>query len=364
MKAERLRRALGGLLLIGVLGLGQGAAGAEGGGSSPAARAADRASTSTDAGLTVTIHEPQRHTLVMAGRDVSVTGTVTAAPVPVNYIYVIDISQGTSLFGGSCGNPNGDSASDTILDCEIAGLIALNGANLGDEADVSLVAFDSLDSSNSSDSGATVLDLNPVDPGVQTTTEPDNDADGNGTPDVVDALRTLETAGEPADYNQALIAVQSLLVEGETNLVFFVSDGQNEGDAELLTGPGSPLQFLVDAGVTIFTFAIDPAESAPCATGEPLSTIAVDTDGVCAEVARPEAMAVPFGPALAVDRVEIEVGGEVAVATLDSSGQFSHAVSAGLLRLGRNDIIVRAYGVDGAVAEDRTFVVVKGPAPK
>ena len=75
-------------------------------------------------------------------------------------------------------------------------------------------------------------------------------------------------------------------------------------------------------------------------------------------------MAVPLDPPLAVERVEIEVNGTVAVASLDSSGQFSHAVSPNLFRLGRNDIIARAYGVDGAVAEDRTFVIVKGPAAK
>ena len=251
MKVERLRCALGGLVLVGVLGLGQGPAGAGGGGSGPAAPATGRASTPTDAALTVTIDEPQRQTIVPAGTPVPVTGTVTAAPVPVNYIYVIDVSAGTGLFG-DCGDQNADTVANTILDCEIAGLTALNNANLGDEADVdvSLVAFGST---------ATVLDLDPAAAGVQTTIEPDADADVNGTPDVVDALRTLRTATEPASFDSPLSAVQSLLVEGERNLVFFVSDGQSGSDTGPLTGPGSPLQALVYAGVTIFTFEVNPS---------------------------------------------------------------------------------------------------------
>lgn len=353
MKVERLRYALGGLLLVAVLGLGEGFASAEGGGIGPPAPAADRTSISTDAALAVTIEEPQRKTIVPAGTPVPVTGTVTAAPVPVNYIYVIDVSSGTGLFGGDCGDQNADGVSDTILDCEIAGLTALNNANLGDDAAVSLVTFDS---------AASVVDLSPA-AGTQTTTKPDADADGNGTPDVVDALQTLRTSEEPSNFDSPLLALQSLIVEREINLVFFVSDGQSDGDTGPSTGPGAPLQALVDAGVTIVTFAVNPAPGG-CDPGQPLSTIAVGSGGRCAEVADPDAMAVPVDPPLAVDRVEIEVNGSVVLADLDSSGQFSHVLSPDLFRLGRNNIIARAYGSDGEVAEAQTFVIVKGPAAR
>ena len=333
MKVERLRCAIGGLLLVGVLGLGQGPVGAEGGGIAPSAPAADQTSTSTDAALAVTIAEPQRQTIVPAGTPVPVTGTVTAAPVPVNYIYVIDVSAGTGLLGGDCGDQNADDVPDTILDCEIAGLIALHIANLDDEADVSLVTFDS---------SASIVDLT--------------------TTDVVEALRTLRTSGAPANFDSPLSAVQSLLVPGEINVVVFVSDGQSDGDTGPTTGPGSPLHSLVAAGATILTFAVDPSLSGECTAG-PLRTIADESGGGCVEVADPDAMAVDLTPSLAVSRVEIEVNGTVTVASLNrSSGEFSHTISSGLLRLGRNDIIVRAYGLDGEVAEARTFVIVKGPA--
>lgn len=330
---------------------------------SPAALAATEPTGSSPSGqLTVSIEQPVPGTLVRHKTPLKLSGTVTSAPTPVNFIYVVDVSSGT-LAGSACADRNGDGSS-TILDCEIAGLVALNEANLSVDADVSLISFAST---------AQVHDLDPRAAGFQTTTGPNTDADLDGTPDVVQALRALQSVGAAASYDDALLATQALLVQGETNRVFFVSDGQSVGDAGPTTGPGSPLQALSDAGAIISTYAVNPTPGG-CSAGEPLQTIA-SSGGDCVEITDPEQMrvSVTSEPVLAVDRVEVEVKGSITVATLDAtSGQFALLIPARMLDRGRNDIIVRAYGsgrLEGEVAEAQTWVDVRrgrgeaGPSP-
>lgn len=317
----------------------------------PNVQTADVTGTSPNGQITITIDEPAPGTVVAPGTPVVVTGTVTVGgPTAINVIYVIDVSGSTSSTGGACGDTNGDGDADTILDCEIAGIIALNNSLGNANIDVSIVAFD--------DSAATA-DVGPA-PGVQTTTGPATDADGNGSPDIVDVLTTLTPSGG-TDFDAALAQVQTLLVPGEQNIVFFLSDGQSS----LATGPGSPLQAVADAGATVLTFAVGSGTSG-CAAGEPLSDIAATTGGTCTEVTDPTQLSAALtGFNLAgIDRVEIEVNGFVGQATLSPLGFFTITIPADLLLPGQNTIIARAFGAGdqaGQVATADTFVVVGSP---
>ncbi len=304
-----------------------------------AARAADE--------LTVTITAPLPGTAVQPGDPVTVTGNAddgSATSQPINIIYVMDNSGSTAAAGGSCGDPNGDAAADTILDCEIAGLAGFNDQAPSD-VDVSLVVFDDT---------AEIIDVGPAS-GVQTTTKPNTDADGNGTPDVEDALRAVMSTGG-TDFDGAIAQANSLLVSGERNIVIFLSDGLSP----ISTGPGSPLQDAVDSGAIIFTFAVGTA-TAGCGAGESLRTIAESTGGTCTEVADPAQLS----PALAgisvsgISRVEIDLNGTtLGNAAVETDGDFTFVIPAALLDPGRNDIVARAVAADEQTATASTYVTL------
>ncbi|RLS75502.1 MAG: VWA domain-containing protein, partial [Planctomycetota bacterium] len=141
-------------------------------------------------------------------------------------VFVIDVSGSTTdSFVGSqpVGDVNGDGSSNTILDAEIAGFIALNqsmiNAGFGVVGTVSIIAFET---------SAISLDLDPKAPGVQISTTPSADLDGNGVRDIEQALRQLRPLGS-TNYEGALS--QALTVFGilgtpsdQSNLIF-LSDG-------------------------------------------------------------------------------------------------------------------------------------------
>ena len=309
--------------------------------------------------VAITIDQPQRATIVAPGAPVIVTGTASGGSaggtVATNVVYVIDVSGSTNGFGGACGDPNGDGSADTILDCEIAGLTALNTSLGTANVDVSLVSFSS---------SAKTHDMSPV-PATQVTTQPSTDVDGNGTSDVVDVLQSQRSGGS-TNYDSALAQLQGLLVAGEQNVVIFLSDGD---PTDFTTGPGSPLQAVADAGAIVLTFALGSGTSG-CAAGAPLRDIADTTGGTCTEVGDPSGLSDALADVnlTGVDRVEIEVNGIVGIASVEASGRFSFVIQPELLRPGRNDIIARAHGADeveGDVAVASTFVVRPGPpAPR
>ncbi len=125
-------------------------------------------------------------------------------------VFVIDVSSSTSsrFQGTPVGNFNGDSLSDSIIDAEIAGFIALNNdlinRGLGSTARVAVVAFES---------SARALDLDPLTAGIQTATTPNADRDGNGVNDVEQALRglsVLNLTNYEAALREAIGILQSL----------------------------------------------------------------------------------------------------------------------------------------------------------
>jgi hypothetical protein len=140
-------------------------------------------------------------------------------------VFVIDVSGSTSdPFGGTAvGDLNNDGDSNSILDAEIAGFIALNrdlvNKGLGLIADVSIVAFSS---------SASGVDLDPTTPSIQTTTKAGADKNGNTILDVEEALRGLGYGGGTnfeAALREAVAILQGLGTSPENGNVVFLSDG-------------------------------------------------------------------------------------------------------------------------------------------
>ena len=144
-------------------------------------------------------------------------------------VFVIDISlSALAKFQGSpVGDLNKDSASDTILDAEIAAFQALNQQlvrqGLGASARVSVISF--------ADS-AGFIDMNPFQAGNQLTTNPSADNDNNGQLDVNQALQSL-SFGFGTNFSSALASAIDVFQDlkttpGNGNLIF-LSDGEDNG---------------------------------------------------------------------------------------------------------------------------------------
>lgn len=125
--------------------------------------------------------------------DINVNGIrdgsfVSGSNPVVQLVFDMSGSTGSPFSGTPVGNINGDFASDTILDAELAGLIALNNQliqqGLGQTARVALTPFAS---------SSVSLDMDLVTPGIQLSTFPAADMDGNGVPDVEDILRGIDS---------------------------------------------------------------------------------------------------------------------------------------------------------------------------
>jgi hypothetical protein len=184
--------------------------------------------------------------------------------------YVIDVSASTDLVTGCGGDQNLDGRDDSVLDCEIAAAVELNQEAVasGTVDRVSLVQFSS---------AASPVDLDPTD-GTATLVSPSADADQDGVPDVVQALRRLRSNGatnfvEPARTTCELLAPST----ADNRLAAFMSDGQGTGDLSTVV-PCSP-------AVTFQTFAV--GTDSTCTGGNPgtrLADLASYTGGVCTSV--------------------------------------------------------------------------------
>lgn len=195
-------------------------------------------------------------------------------------VFVIDISGSTT--GGFQGtpvgnqNPSVDGSSDTILDAEIAGFIALNNQliaqGFGTTGKVAVVSFSD---------GATNLDMDPSVAGTQIYTTPSADNDGDGVLDVEAALRSLSSGGG-TNYEPALQkATDSLVAMGTASSngnVIFLSDGvpnyQNYADdVTTLKATGANVRaFGVGTGATLSTLqTIDTSAAIFTSTNELLN---------------------------------------------------------------------------------------------
>jgi len=141
-------------------------------------------------------------------------------------VLTIDLSDSMqNVFGGvSPGDVNGDGFADTVLDGELAALIAVNqeliARGLDATTSVAIVAFGQT---------AWAVDMDPATPGLQLFTSPSADLDGDGVLDVEQILRLLRHEDQ-TNYSAALQTVADTInainpPAGAANMLF-VSDGE------------------------------------------------------------------------------------------------------------------------------------------
>lgn len=292
----------------------------------------NRITTGTGAVLEIEIDSPSNRStiamdrpLVVSGRAGSGSGGATAKP---SVVFVLDVSSSTGQSGVDCNadgvinaadnlNPTIDNRAGTILDCELAGLSALSSslADLATEADVSLVLLASQ---------SAVADLGPA-PGVQSTTAPVADADGDGIRDIEAVLASVRPDGadrftsirlvDGTNFGRALDVVAAALEDrpqGQRAFVFFLSDGEG----------GSPASFsrsitaLADDGVVVNTYSIG-SNGAGCRPGSSLSAIATGTGGSCVDVADARTLrAALTAPTEGLTAVTVSIDGGAPVAAV------------------------------------------------
>jgi hypothetical protein len=328
--------------------------------------------------ISVTISTPANNTVVNSPPgEVTVAGTASVgtgvARADTSLIYVIDVSGSTTDFpGAGCGgDQNNDTKVNTILDCEIAAARALNQKAIaaGTVDEVSLIFF----------SGTAVIqDVNPVAPGIQTTTTPSADLNTNGIPDIEEAM-TKATVSEFTDFEEA---VQRSCQVAQTstnpnNIVVFMSDG-------FATAGGNALDDVPCAGkaATFQTFAVGSTGSCtnPGQSNQgSLQAIAQESGGTCTAVTNLATLPniIPGVIASELTRLELIVDNGAPIninanttPTPPLPGpvtvNYSRLVSG--LTVGTHTICVRAVGKDGggtgSVTECRTVIVQAVVLPK
>ncbi len=251
-----------------------------------------------------------------AGVDVLVSGTASVGEgePDATLVYVVDVSFSANQPSlGDCGGDlNGDGAGNTILDCEIAGVIALNNAanteGSVDEVGVAVYGQNGAAADMTpagGDDPITAPDAGPghVDTVAMSIVSPFCDAGvGQFTPKIVGCDGTNFSAG--------LAAATSIVGASTngTNLVVFLSDGlSNLGGATF----AADLAALAATGAVVQTFAVGTGSSCAGGSAGTLQQIADATGGSCTTVADPSDLAdvVPDLISSTLDSIEFAVDG-------------------------------------------------------
>jgi hypothetical protein len=307
---------------------------------------------------TITINDPG----ALTAGPVQLSGLVTTGDAQTTTVlYALDRSQSTDQpVGNDCDgngvadpgdNLNGDTAVGETLDCEIAGVIALDNSLAGSPGSlqVSLERFSTTaEAINLGTSATPVLFTHPGDPAIATNSKAlrrgnttDNPTGTNFDPAVTTAINTL--AGAPAGPRYILL----------------LSDGK---------GPVS--QSTIDAahaaGVHVRTFAIGGEAGTSCNTGKSLARLAAATGETCSVVTSPAALGTTLtgSQPAGISSVQLAIAGKIFPATLDLSGGWKVPLSLGA---GSYTATATATLSNGAsVATTRALTVAPsatGPAP-
>ncbi|MEP2529984.1 VWA domain-containing protein [Shimia sp.] len=197
--------------------------------------------------FSISLTAPDEH----VGSAYTISGFVSTTPVvgnDVNIALVVDVSGSTGYgySGTPVGDLNGDGVSNTILDGEIAGSIALIesviAAGFGD-ATINLITFDGSVQKN-------------------VTMRADRDSNGNGILDLEEELRGLNDLGG-TDFEPPLQQAINFFngqPAGESNYVFFLSDGVPFSSSNFLD-EAATLRDSSGINATIRTFPIGSGAS-------------------------------------------------------------------------------------------------------
>lgn len=301
--------------------------------------------------------------------DVPVAGTssVGEGEPDATLVYVIDVSFSTNIpAAGDCGGDrNGDGASNTVLDCEVAGVLALNDAAIteGSVDEVGVVVYGQVGAAadmtpGGADAPITAPDAGPgdVDTVVSSVISPDCAAGVQQfTNKVVGCNGTNFAAGLAAATSVVTASTNS------SNIVVFLSDGQSNAGGASFAGN---LSALVATGATAHTFAVGSGSSCTGGTAGTLQEIADDTGGTCTVVASPEDLEdiVPGLISSTLDSIELSVDGGAGTAIPNGSISLSlpQAGPIGVtfdtlaenLATGAHDLCVTAFGTDAGGTGD------------
>lgn len=307
---------------------------------------------------------------------VQLTGTVGAEPgQTTSVLYVLDATRstgqvtgldcsGSGAVGGYEDDLNGDGSAGDVLDCEIAGVQALNrslATTPGTQAGV--VAF-----SNT----AAAADLDPV---GSATFVPPAYTGGDPQPRLTTVVgsvqrnriglydeRDLGGSGSGTAFTNAISTALDTLATAPAGpkWIMFLSDGQSGIDDGVLAR-------LASSGVKLRSFGI--GTEATCSTINSLYKLAAATGESCTIVPRPADLATQLAGSQpdAVNGVTVAIGPTAVAASVDAVGGWKASFTLGA---GTYTATARATLASGRVqSTQRTFSVAAGdggstePAP-
>lgn len=263
----------------------------------PLARAQNPASTITNSGQQLEVEVTCDDVLDEGDTFFDVgacSGLSAPVDVDVNVLFLVDLSgsMGTADAPG-VGDANGDGQANTRIDAAIEGFVSL-AQSLGSNANVDLGIIGFAQQ-------ARRADLRPI-PGPQFWLSPPDLGmpdhfetvlrsmdSGGGGPEI--GLFTPLELGQLTNYADALALANTAFASqppGETNLVFFVSDGEPTSGGPFV----GPLGQLVNVhAAKINTFGVGALAAELCDRGEELDVIAQASGGTCNAVENPEDLA-------------------------------------------------------------------------
>ncbi|HAI13640.1 MAG TPA: hypothetical protein DCM28_18185, partial [Phycisphaerales bacterium] len=226
-----------------------------------------------------TLYDEDGNQITNAIKALAAQEVTDEVPDQLDTVWVIDASGSTiANFGGTAvGDVNGDGLSNTILDAELAALINLNQQLIdqgqGNDAEISIVIFGTQ---------AAIVDMDPSTPTeFEIVATPSQDFDGNGVPDIVDILQSIQidlsqsTIGSGTNYEDALQKATSVFeqrgtVSGDGVLVFLSDgipsvgnlDGNNEGNDDPVLGIadefayGDEVSELLNMGIELNAYSV------------------------------------------------------------------------------------------------------------
>jgi hypothetical protein len=317
----------------------------------------------------LTIHDPGAP---VAG-PVTITGTVGAeADGITSVLYVVDATGSTSEpIGSDCTGDhvvnatddlNGDGIVGDVLDCEIAGVNALNSSMAGTPGmQAGIVAFAN---------DAAAADLDPT--SSSATFVPPGYTGGDPRPRIDTVARSvvrtaiglyapvdLGGSGAGTAFNNAVQTALDTLAQAPEGpkWVLFLSDGQSPIDDALLDE-------LTASGVHLRSFAV--GADASCVGFGGLAKMARATGEACVVVSNPATLAAQITGSQpdAVNNVTVTIQDVSVAATLDAVGGWSAAF---VLGAGAHTVKARAVFASGRIVDAQTTFTVSsapgGPAP-
>lgn len=324
--------------------------------------------------IDATIEDPLDGTeiVIPAGEttaDVTVSGTASVGngEPDATLVYVIDVSFSVNLSAiGDCGGDlNGDGLFNTILDCQLAGVLALN------DAAIATGAVDEVGVAVYGEFGA-AADMTPAG-GDDPITSPDA-GPGDVNTVVTSVVSPSCDAGVVQFTNKVVgcnftnfsdgLAAATSIVNASTNsrnVVFFLSDGLSNRGSGTFT---ANLAALGATGATVHTFAVGSGSSCEGGSAGTLREIADGTDGICTPVISPADLpdTIPDLFSSSLDSLMLSVDGGPAVAipaadlsmTLSQDGPVAIDYSTLVpgLAPGAHTFCVTSYGSDAAGAGD------------